>query len=141
MEDACSISEQEFLNYIRTVVKSIVQPKQVWSWFQNRSYAKRTKLVKTPGKLSTAPVPHDDIEPFTNFDLQFYLGFFWCCGLRKKEKLIQEMISLDSIQLEFEANACFLVQYHHDLRKLCHWEKSVGILGLTIIFEQHLPSA
>ncbi|GAB4846509.1 Protein SAWADEE HOMEODOMAIN HOMOLOG 2 [Ancistrocladus abbreviatus] len=41
--------------------KVMVQGKQVWNWFQNKRYALRAKLVKTPGKLTVLPMPRDDM--------------------------------------------------------------------------------
>ncbi|XP_010275171.1 PREDICTED: protein SAWADEE HOMEODOMAIN HOMOLOG 2 isoform X2 [Nelumbo nucifera] len=46
--------------------KIVVQPKQVWNWFQNRRYAQRAKSIKTPGKLSVSPMPRDDTVPVRN---------------------------------------------------------------------------
>lgn len=46
--------------------KIVVQPKQVWNWFQNRRYAQRAKLTKVPGKLSVSPVIHDEPVPPRN---------------------------------------------------------------------------
>ncbi|XP_068665614.1 protein SAWADEE HOMEODOMAIN HOMOLOG 2-like [Aristolochia californica] len=46
--------------------KIVVQPKQVWNWFQNRRYAQKAKLVKAPGKLSVTPMPRDDSVPARN---------------------------------------------------------------------------
>ncbi|GAB2277993.1 hypothetical protein Dimus_012693 [Dionaea muscipula] len=41
--------------------KIAVQWKQVWNWFQNRRYALRAKMVKSPGKLTVTPMPRDDV--------------------------------------------------------------------------------
>lgn len=38
----------------------IVQPKQVWNWFQNRRFAQKAKSVKSPGKF---PTPRDNSLP------------------------------------------------------------------------------
>ncbi|KAG9452929.1 hypothetical protein H6P81_005833 [Aristolochia fimbriata] len=46
--------------------KIVVQPKQVWNWFQNRRYAQKAKSVKAPGKLSVTPMPRDDAGPLRN---------------------------------------------------------------------------
>ncbi|XP_019449177.1 PREDICTED: protein SAWADEE HOMEODOMAIN HOMOLOG 2-like isoform X2 [Lupinus angustifolius] len=43
--------------------KITVQIKQIWNWFQNKRYAIRAKLSKTPGKLSNTPMPRDDSAP------------------------------------------------------------------------------
>ncbi|KAK9095713.1 hypothetical protein Scep_027182 [Stephania cephalantha] len=40
--------------------KIVVQQKQVWNWFQNRRYAQKAKLIKTPGKLSVSSMQRDD---------------------------------------------------------------------------------
>ncbi|KAF6162804.1 hypothetical protein GIB67_029073 [Kingdonia uniflora] len=39
---------------------------EVWSWFQNRKYATKSKLVKSPGKLSVLSLPRDDSVPMRN---------------------------------------------------------------------------
>ncbi|GMH14354.1 hypothetical protein Nepgr_016195 [Nepenthes gracilis] len=41
--------------------KITVQGRQVWNWFQNKRYALRAKLVKSPGKLTVSPLPRDDV--------------------------------------------------------------------------------
>ncbi|GMY31929.1 protein SAWADEE HOMEODOMAIN HOMOLOG 2-like isoform X1 [Fagus crenata] len=46
--------------------KITVQMKQVWNWFQNRRYAIRAKLSKSPGKLNVSPMPRDDSTPVRN---------------------------------------------------------------------------
>ncbi|XP_039122992.1 protein SAWADEE HOMEODOMAIN HOMOLOG 2-like isoform X3 [Dioscorea cayenensis subsp. rotundata] len=73
------------------VGKNVVQPKQVWNWFQNRRYAQRTKLIKPPEKSSTTPVPQDDIVSSTNL-----VDFF---------SFPSGFISPDTMQMEFEAKS------------------------------------
>ncbi|KAL5724553.1 Protein SAWADEE HOMEODOMAIN-like protein 2 [Ranunculus cassubicifolius] len=41
--------------------KIIVQPKQVWNWFQNRRYAQKAKSIKSPSKLSVSPLPRETL--------------------------------------------------------------------------------
>ncbi|KAF6136484.1 hypothetical protein GIB67_035043 [Kingdonia uniflora] len=36
---------------------------KVWNWFQNRRYATKSKLVKSPGMLSISSLPRDDSVP------------------------------------------------------------------------------
>ncbi|OVA12060.1 hypothetical protein BVC80_1485g32 [Macleaya cordata] len=55
----CSIAEKFSASPSRAG-KIVVQPKQVWNWFQNRRYAQKAKLIKTPGKLSVSSMPRDD---------------------------------------------------------------------------------
>ncbi|KAH9625710.1 hypothetical protein KSS87_007906 [Heliosperma pusillum] len=43
--------------------KIVVQMKQVWNWFQNRRYALRAKLVKSPGKPSASFVSRNEFTP------------------------------------------------------------------------------
>ncbi|XP_043695745.1 protein SAWADEE HOMEODOMAIN HOMOLOG 2 isoform X2 [Telopea speciosissima] len=58
-EVLCSLAEK-FSASAERAGKIIVQPKQVWNWFQNRRYAQRAKLIKSPVKLSISPMPRDD---------------------------------------------------------------------------------
>ncbi|GAB2284453.1 hypothetical protein Dimus_018904 [Dionaea muscipula] len=44
--------------------KITVQGKQVWNWFQNKRYALRAKMVKSPGKLTVIPMPREDVASF-----------------------------------------------------------------------------
>ncbi|XP_062094441.1 protein SAWADEE HOMEODOMAIN HOMOLOG 2 isoform X2 [Humulus lupulus] len=46
--------------------KITVQMKQVWNWFQNRRYAIRAKLSRTPGKLNVSSMPREDPMPVRN---------------------------------------------------------------------------
>ncbi|KAF6170235.1 hypothetical protein GIB67_020493, partial [Kingdonia uniflora] len=39
---------------------------EVWNWFQNKRYATKSKLVKSPDKLSVSPLPQDDSVPMRN---------------------------------------------------------------------------
>ncbi|MQL70827.1 hypothetical protein Taro_003110, partial [Colocasia esculenta] len=48
------------------VGKVVVQPKQVWNWFQNRRYAQRAKMVRAPAKINVSPTPRDDSVHFRN---------------------------------------------------------------------------
>lgn len=70
--------------------KFVVQPKQVWNWFQNRRYAQRAKVGKAPGKLSVMPMLREDSAPFRNVTpISAPLG----------------RNPLDSAQVEFEAKS------------------------------------
>ncbi|KAL2944478.1 Protein SAWADEE HOMEODOMAIN -like protein 2 [Bienertia sinuspersici] len=46
--------------------KIAVQMKQVWNWFQNRRYALRAKLVKSPGNPNVPPNPRDEAPQVRN---------------------------------------------------------------------------
>ncbi|XP_078445658.1 protein SAWADEE HOMEODOMAIN HOMOLOG 2-like [Wolffia australiana] len=46
--------------------KVVVQPKQVWNWFQNRRYAQRAKVVKVPGKLNVMPIGREEPSQLRN---------------------------------------------------------------------------
>ncbi|XP_074311128.1 protein SAWADEE HOMEODOMAIN HOMOLOG 2-like [Silene latifolia] len=46
-----------------------VQMKQVWNWFQNRRYALRAKLVKSPVKHSASFVTRNEVTPLRNLNL------------------------------------------------------------------------
>ncbi|KAH7687098.1 Homeobox domain-containing protein [Dioscorea alata] len=89
-EAICAIAAK-FSASADRVGKSVVQPKQVWNWFQNRRYAQRTKLIKPPEKSSTTPVPQDDIVSSTNV-----VDFF---------SFPSGFISPDTMQMEFEAKS------------------------------------
>ncbi|KAF6162260.1 hypothetical protein GIB67_008389 [Kingdonia uniflora] len=39
---------------------------EVWNWFQNRRYATKSKLIKSPGKLSVSSLPRDGSIPMRN---------------------------------------------------------------------------
>ncbi|KAJ4953679.1 hypothetical protein NE237_030511 [Protea cynaroides] len=65
-EVLCSLAEK-FSASSERAGKIVVQPKQVWNWFQNRRYAQRAKLIKSPGKLSISPMPRDDSGQVRNF--------------------------------------------------------------------------
>ncbi|PKA63086.1 hypothetical protein AXF42_Ash007882 [Apostasia shenzhenica] len=54
----CALAEKFSASPDRTG-KIVVQPKQVWNWFQNRRYSQRSK-VKPSGKLIVAPVSRGD---------------------------------------------------------------------------------
>ncbi|MQL69374.1 hypothetical protein Taro_001711 [Colocasia esculenta] len=45
--------------------KVVIQPKQVWNWFQNRRYAQKAKMAKASGKLTMTP-PQDDLVQIRN---------------------------------------------------------------------------
>lgn len=64
-EAICALAEKFSVSPDR-VGKFVVQPKQVWNWFQNRRYAQRAKVGKAPGKLSISPMPREDSAPFRN---------------------------------------------------------------------------
>ncbi|ONK73761.1 uncharacterized protein A4U43_C04F35000 [Asparagus officinalis] len=64
-EVICSLAEKFSASPDR-FGKFVVQPKQVWNWFQNRRYAQRAKLGKAPGKLSVSPMPREDSAAFRN---------------------------------------------------------------------------
>ncbi|KAF6168920.1 hypothetical protein GIB67_038417 [Kingdonia uniflora] len=64
-EVLCTLAEK-FSASAERAGKTVVQPKQVWNWFQNRRYATKSKLVKSPGKLSVSSLPRDDSVPMRN---------------------------------------------------------------------------
>ncbi|KAJ8499781.1 hypothetical protein OPV22_010333 [Ensete ventricosum] len=64
-EIICALADK-FSASPERVGKIVVQPKQVWNWFQNRRYAQRAKLGKAPNKLSILPMARDGSPPFTN---------------------------------------------------------------------------
>ncbi|XP_068649879.1 protein SAWADEE HOMEODOMAIN HOMOLOG 2-like [Aristolochia californica] len=64
-EIICSLADK-FSSSVDRAGKFVVQPKQVWNWFQNRRYAQKAKLVRAPGKLSVMPMPRDDSVPTRN---------------------------------------------------------------------------
>lgn len=57
---------EKFSNSPERAGKVTVQMKQVWNWFQNRRYALRSKLVKSPGKLNVSPLPREEVAPVRN---------------------------------------------------------------------------
>lgn len=57
---------EKFSNSPERAGKVTVQMKQVWNWFQNRRYALRSKLVKSPGKLNVTPMPREEVTPVRN---------------------------------------------------------------------------
>ncbi|KMS94643.1 hypothetical protein BVRB_016700 [Beta vulgaris subsp. vulgaris] len=52
---------QKFSNSPERAGKITVQMKQVWNWFQNRRYALRSKLVKSPNPRDMPPNPRDEV--------------------------------------------------------------------------------
>ncbi|KAF9624899.1 hypothetical protein IFM89_015521 [Coptis chinensis] len=61
----CSLADK-FSGAPERAGKIIVQPKQVWNWFQNRRYAQKAKTIKSPAKLSVSSMPRDDSLPMRN---------------------------------------------------------------------------
>lgn len=57
---------EKFSNSPERAGKVTVQMKQVWNWFQNRRYALRSKLVKSPGKLNVSPMHREEVTPVRN---------------------------------------------------------------------------
>uniref|UniRef100_A0A7C8YSE0 Homeobox domain-containing protein n=1 Tax=Opuntia streptacantha TaxID=393608 RepID=A0A7C8YSE0_OPUST len=57
---------EKFSNSSERAGKVTVQMKQVWNWFQNRRYALRSKLVKSPGKLNVSTMPREEVTPVRN---------------------------------------------------------------------------
>ncbi|OVA18368.1 Homeobox domain [Macleaya cordata] len=64
-EVLCSLAEKFSASAERSG-KIVVQPKQVWNWFQNRRYAQKAKLIKSPGKLSVTPMAREDLVSIRN---------------------------------------------------------------------------
>ena len=50
-----------FLKIICNCIYSFWLPLQVWNWFQNRRYALRSKLVKSPGNSYMPPNPQSGV--------------------------------------------------------------------------------
>ncbi|XP_058092964.1 protein SAWADEE HOMEODOMAIN HOMOLOG 2-like [Magnolia sinica] len=86
-ETICSLAEK-FSASADRAGKIVVQPKQVWNWFQNRRYALRAKLIKAPGKLSISTI-QDDSVPLRNAPISVPSGRH----------------ALDKTQMEFEAKS------------------------------------
>ncbi|XP_057539143.1 protein SAWADEE HOMEODOMAIN HOMOLOG 2 [Amaranthus tricolor] len=57
---------EKFSNSPERSGKISVQMKQVWNWFQNRRYALRSKLVKSPGKSHMPPNPQGEVATLRN---------------------------------------------------------------------------
>ncbi|XP_074583257.1 protein SAWADEE HOMEODOMAIN HOMOLOG 2-like isoform X2 [Curcuma longa] len=64
-EIMCALADK-FSQSSERAGKIVVQPKQVWNWFQNRRYAQRAKLSKAPAKLTILPMHREEPVPFTN---------------------------------------------------------------------------
>ncbi|XP_057531266.1 protein SAWADEE HOMEODOMAIN HOMOLOG 2-like [Amaranthus tricolor] len=52
---------EKFSNSPERSGKSTIHMKQVWNWFQNRRYALRSKLVKSPGNSYMPPNPQSGV--------------------------------------------------------------------------------
>ncbi|KAM0945714.1 putative transcription factor homeobox-WOX family [Dioscorea sansibarensis] len=64
-EIICALAEK-FSSSADRAGKIVVQPKQVWNWFQNRRYARRARSSKGPEKLIVSTMPRDDSLTFKN---------------------------------------------------------------------------
>eukprot|EP00268_Persea_americana_P031617 TRINITY_DN3082_c0_g1_i1.p1 TRINITY_DN3082_c0_g1~~TRINITY_DN3082_c0_g1_i1.p1 ORF type:complete len:345 (+),score=74.24 TRINITY_DN3082_c0_g1_i1:253-1287(+) len=83
---------EKFSASVERAGKIVVQPKQVWNWFQNRRYAQRAKLVKTPGKSAVPTSTPDDSVPVRNVPIPAPIP-------SDKNSVIE------STQMEFEAKS------------------------------------
>ncbi|KAJ0964446.1 hypothetical protein J5N97_029568 [Dioscorea zingiberensis] len=89
-EIICALAEK-FSASADRAGKIVVQPKQVWNWFQNRRYARRARSSKAPEKLIVSTMPRDDSLMFRN--------------VAPSISTPSVKISSDCVQVEFEAKS------------------------------------
>lgn len=95
--------------------KFVVQPKQVWNWFQNRRYAQRVKLVKASGsgKLSMPLLIRDNSVPLRNAPIP---GPVVPSGMDMSE----------NTEMEFEAKSARDGAWYDVLTFICHRMLAAG---------------
>ncbi|PKU74458.1 protein SAWADEE HOMEODOMAIN HOMOLOG 2-like [Dendrobium catenatum] len=75
--------------------KTVVQPKQVWNWFQNRRYSQRAKVKAPVNQNVPPPITRDDSVHFRNVGQPASIS----------QNIPQGQNSVENSQLEFEAKS------------------------------------
>ncbi|KAI0512043.1 hypothetical protein KFK09_012678 [Dendrobium nobile] len=75
--------------------KTVVQPKQVWNWFQNRRYSQRAKVKAPVNQNVPPPITRDDSVHFRNVGQPASIS----------QSIPQGQNSVENSQLEFEAKS------------------------------------